>query len=462
MGSVRARVLVLIVTAVVVAAAASFPRLFPKEDSHRLNVIVILTDDQSFDSIPRSIPVMPYLQGRALDPADHWVVFPNGFVNTPLCCPARTTMLTGEYAHHTGVQDNEDGPLIDEHQTLAAWLDGGGYYTGLVGKYLNLYPFGRGPYVPEGWDRWWGKEQGTSESLYYDYTLVEQGQEVHYGHAESDYSTEVYTQKALEFLRDAPSDQPFFLWFAPTAPHPPVVPAPGDAGRYAQLVVPTKPSLGEADVSDKPAWVQALPPYTAEDVERERAARRTSFEALLGVDRAVRSIVDELRAKGELDETAIVYLSDNGFSFGEHRWVKKICPYEECIRVPFLVRLPGVAHRIEPGMVSAVDLAPTIADLVGVHPDALFDGSSLVPLLREDSHEGRTGEVYGEWVGDDRIPPWWELRGPRWAYIELATGERELYDLRRDPYELVNIAADPRQAQRVAALSAALAAYRDT
>ncbi len=461
MAEVRARVLVVVAVVAVLSGAVFLPSVSPREDSTRMNVVVIVTDDQTYDSIPRPIPVMPYLQQRVLDPADHWVVFSNGFVNTPLCCPARTTMLTGQYAHHTGVQDNADGPLIDEGATLAAWLDGAGYHTGLVGKYLNLYPFGRGPYIPEGWDRWWGKMQGTSESLYYDFTLVEQGQQVHYGHAESDYSTDVYAEKALEFLRDAPSDAPFFLWFAPTAPHPPVVPAARHTGRYADLVVPTAPSLGEADVSDKPAWVQDLPAFNAEDDAYMRDSRRASYEALLGVDEAVRGIIGELRARGELDETLIVYVSDNGFSFGEHRWIKKICPYEECIRVPFLVRLPDVAHRVEPAMVSFVDIAPTIAGLAGIRPDTAFDGSSLVPLLREHSHEGRPGEVFGEWVGDDRIPPWWELRRPAWTYIELATGERELYDMRRDPFELVNLAADPRQAERVERMSAALSVYRD-
>ena len=98
-----------------------------------------------------------------LDPNDGWIVFQNGFVNTPLCCPSSVTMLTGRYPHVTGVQDNDDGHLMDESQTLAAWLQGSGYHTGLVGKYLNLYPFGRAPYIPEGWDRWWGKQQGDGD-----------------------------------------------------------------------------------------------------------------------------------------------------------------------------------------------------------------------------------------------------------------------------------------------------------
>ncbi len=456
----RLAVVAAVAIGALLSGVAFLPDVLPHEDSTRLNVLVVLTDDQSYDSIPRSVPVMPYLQGRLSDPRDHWLTFSNGFVNTPLCCPTRASMLRGAYAHHTGVQDNLDGPLIDESATLAAWLDDAGYFTGLVGKYLNLYPFDRGPYVPEGWDRWWGKVQGTSESLYYNFTLVEDGDPVTYGDDPEDYSTDVYLDKALEFLDDAPSDEPFFLWLAPTAPHPPVVPAPRHEGRYEDLVVPTLPSLGEADVSDKPAWVQALRTFDQEERDRMRAARRSSFEALLGVDEAVRTILDRLAQMGELEETIVVYVSDNGFSFGEHRWIKKICPYEECIRVPFLMRVPDATPRTEPAMVSIVDIAPTILELVGVEPEVTFDGVSLATLVREDVHDGLPGEVYAEWVGDDRIPAWWQLRRPAWTYIELATGERELYDLRRDPYQLVNLAEDPVHAARVQEMASAVAAYR--
>jgi arylsulfatase A-like enzyme len=428
-------------------------------EDRRPNVIVIVTDDQSADSIPRVPAVMPYLQGRVLDPSDHWVVFPNGYVNTPLCCPSRATMLNGRYPHRSGVQDNEDGHLLDESATLAAWLHDAGYHTGLVGKYLNLYPFGQRPYVPPGWDRWWGKQQGPTDSLYGDFTLIEQGTPVHYDGGE--YSTDVFANKAIEFLREAPEDRPFFLWFAPTAPHPPWVSAARHLGVYADLVVPTTPEVGEPDVSDKPAWVRGLAPMDASALAEMREFRRRSYETLLAVDDAMRRIFDELEARGELGRTIIVYTSDNGFAFGEHRWVKKLCPYEACIRVPFLVRVPGVDHRVEPAIVSAVDLAPTIVDLAGVRPTTSFDGVSLVPLLRTQDRSGLPGALFAEWVGDERVPGWWQVRTSRFAYVELATGERELYALRRDPYELVNVVDDPAYAAEVARLSAAVAAFRE-
>ncbi len=445
--------------AVLLVGPALLPTVLQRTDTRRPNVLVIVTDDQSWDSVPRDVPVMPYLQGRILDPADHWVVFANGFVHTPVCCPSRATLLTGRYAHHTGVRDNGDGWRFDEGDTLATWLDAAGYHTGLVGKYLNGYPFRRGPYVPEGWDRWWGKEQGSAESVYHDYTLIEDGLPIAYGDAEADYATDVFAAAAVRFLREAPSDRPFFLWFAPTAPHPVVEPAARHEGRYAELAVPSSPSFGEPDVGDKPAWVRALPPMDERDRARMVEERRRTYETLLAVDEAVRAMLDVLEDRGELEETMVVYVSDNGFSFGEHRWFRKTCPYDECIRVPLFVRLPGVAHRIEPAMVSTVDVAPTIADLAGIAPGEGIDGGTLLPLLRDGSEARRTDEVFVEWVGDEHVPAWRELRLPGWAYVELATGERELYDLRRDPYQLENLADDPARAALVGRLSAALAAY---
>ena len=437
----------------------TLPEVRGQEDP-RPNVIVIVTDDQSDDSIPNPYEVMPFLQRRALDPNDHWIVFENGYVNTPLCCPSRATMLTGRFSHHTGVRDNEDAQLFDETSTLATWLHDGGYHTGLVGKYLNLYPFGSPAYVPAGWDRWWGREHGPVTSLYYDYSVFEQDHVVRYGHADADYSTDVLADQATEFVREAPADRPYFLWFAPTAPHPPWTPAPRDEGALSGVAVPTPPSVGEADVSDKPAWVRGLDPM--DDARRSalREHRRDSYEALLAVDDAIRGIMNAVRARGELADTIVVFTSDNGLAFGEHRWTKKSCPYEACLGVPFLIRMPSAPHRTERAIVSAADIAPTIAELSGVSPSTTFDGVSLVPLLSTGSRVGLPGEVFAEWVGDQAIPAWWEVRTRRFAYIELASGERELYALREDPYELVNVVDSPAFEADVSRLAATLEAYR--
>ncbi len=457
--SMRPGLAVGLALAALVWSVTALPQVRGQEDP-RPNVIVILTDDQSADSIPNAYDVMPFLQQRALDPSDHWVVFDHFYVNTPLCCPSRATMLSGRFAHHTGVQDNEDAELFDETSTVATWLHGAGYHTGLVGKYLNLYPFERPAYVPAGWDRWWGRQHGPVTSLYYDYTLFEQDHVVPYGHADSDYATDVLAGKATEFIREAPADRPYFLWFAPTAPHPPWIAAPRDAGAFAGLPVPTPPSVGEADVSDKPAWVRHLPALDAAEISALRTSRRRSYRALLAVDDAVRQIMAAVRARGDLANTVVVFASDNGLAFGEHRWTKKTCPYDACMRVPFMIRLPSIPHRTEQAIVSAADLAPTIADLAGATPATPVDGVSLVPLLSTGSRAGLPGEVFAEWVGDDTIPAWWEVRTRRFAYIELATDERELYALRDDPFELVNVVDDPAFANDVTRLSATLEAYR--
>jgi arylsulfatase A-like enzyme len=217
---VRPRVAVVLAVLALAWSSVALPEVRGQEDP-RPNVIVIVTDDQSDDSIPNPYEVMPYLQRRAVDPNDHWIVFENGYVNTPLCCPSRATMFTGRFSHHTGVRDNEDAQLFDESSTLATWLHDAGYHTGLVGKYLNLYPFEEPAYISQGWDRWWGREHGPMRSLYYDYSMFEQDHVVPYGHTAADYATDVLADEATEFVREAPTDGPYFPWFAPTCAAPP-------------------------------------------------------------------------------------------------------------------------------------------------------------------------------------------------------------------------------------------------
>jgi arylsulfatase A-like enzyme len=181
---------------------------------------------------------------------------------------------------------------------------------------------------------------------------------------------------------------------------------------------------------------------------------------MLAVDDAVRSIVETLDARGDLDRTLIVFVSDNGFSFGEHRWGKKACPYEPCTHVPLLVRYPSADPRVVESLVSTIDLAPTIADVAGLEPFPDIDGASLVPLLeRGEVRQG--GEVLLEWAGDSAVPAWWQVRTPAFSYIELGTGERELYDLRRDPDQLTNVVDRPSYAAVVARLAAELGRFRD-
>lgn len=460
--SVRKRVAAVTAAAAVFTGVVSLPSGTTAERDPRWNFIVIVTDDQSADSLPHRPPVMPYLQAATGDPGDHWIVFRNGFVNAPICCPSRATMLTGLYPHHHGVLTNDDGTALEESSTIAAWLQAAGYHTGLVGKYLNQYPFDRPPFVPQGWDRWWAKKHGISSQLYYGYTLIQQGVPTRYGNTETDYATDVFADKAVDFVRQAPVERPFFLWFAPTAPHPPWVSAPRHRGAYQEMPLAGSASLGEPDVSDKPAWVRELPTLGSDARAGLREAHRRSFESLLAVDDAVRSIMEAVETRGDLDHTVIVYVSDNGFAFGEHRWFKKTCPYQECVNVPFLIRYPLSPRRVEKVPVSAVDLAPTLAELAGVVPPAGLDGTSLAPLIADDDPTRTSGMVFSEWIGDEKVPGWWQVRSETFAYIELVTRERELYDLANDPFQLTNVVGRPEYAAVLAELSAAMNDFRAT
>ncbi|MDQ4108592.1 MAG: sulfatase-like hydrolase/transferase, partial [Actinomycetota bacterium] len=183
----------------------------------RPNVIVVLTDDQRADTFE----AMPWLRRQLARGDSGWLSFPHAFANTPLCCPARASLLTGRYARHTGVLDNRHGGRLDESSTLATWLHEAGYRTGLVGKYLNRYPFGRLPYVPPGWDRFVAKQNQSGETVYRDFHAVDQGSPV----LVRQYATDWLAERAVEFVRTAPAARPFFLVFAPSAPHSPWIPA---------------------------------------------------------------------------------------------------------------------------------------------------------------------------------------------------------------------------------------------
>jgi arylsulfatase A-like enzyme len=453
-----------IVALVVLLVAAFVPSSPPRTDP-RPNIVLILTDDQSPDSLPHEPPVMPQLQSMMRDPADHWITFSNAFVNTPLCCPSRASIFTGRYSHHTGVRTNDDGDLLDESSTIATWLHAAGYHTGMIGKYVNGYPFGPSSYVPAGWDRWKVKRQGDQSTAYYRYVLIDQGFSEYRGDGPGNYSTDVFAAAAASFIRSAPPGRPFFLEVATTAPHRPWTAAPRDTGAMTGFPMVNPPSLGEEDVSDKPTWVQGLRALDAERRAELRAIHRRSFETLLSVDDLVVEVIRALQVRGALANTVVVFMTDNGFSFGEHRWVGKTCAYDECVRTPFLVRFPGAPSHVDRRLVSNVDLAPTLAELAGIEPPSPVDGMSLVPLLQGRPSASWRTALLTEYVGDEKVPLWWAVRTEDLAYVELATGETELYDLAgvigsADPFELENRSDDPAYAAVRARLSARLAALR--
>jgi N-acetylglucosamine-6-sulfatase len=452
------RAALLAASIVVLAVAAGFPApTRPDPATLPPNIILILTDDQSVDTLPSEPASMPWLQSQLFgNPGGHWLWFPNAFLNTPLCCPSRATILTGQYSHHTHVQGNEEGMNLDESNTLATWLHGGGYTTALIGKYLNNYPWNRGPYMPPGWDRFFGKRNEAEPETYYDYGVIDQGVPLFVGHTPDAYVTDLLANKAVDFLRGVPAEQPYFLMFTPPAPHAPLVPAPRYINSFVDVPIHGPSERVLNDVAGKPAWIRALPRVTPDGAAAFLNARRLERETLRAADDAVQRIIAEVQARGEMDRTVIFFLTDNGFSFGEHRWRGKRCGYDPCIRTPFAVRTPWASAATVPFPVSNVDLAPTIAALAGVQPGLGEDGINLASLL--DAPSARAGPsldpgsldraVLIEYAGDTQVPAWRGVRTGRFAYIEDADGTVELYDLTgqlgpADPDELRNVAGDP-------------------
>jgi arylsulfatase A-like enzyme len=418
----------------------------------RLNVVLIVTDDERAD-VDRVPSVRRLLAAQG-------ITFTNAFTTTPECCPARAGILTGQYAHTNGVVQNSGPtsyPKFDESSSLAVWLHDAGYETALVGKYFNGYAYYGDHRIPPGWSEWHAIDSIPFQR-YYDYVLNENGREVAYGGFPSDYSTSVLTGRAVDFLERA--REPFFLYFAPLAPHLPATPPPGH-GRPAPVPpLEPRPSFNERYLGDKPwsSWhPRPLRPGAVSFLER--SIRDQQLQALGALDRSVAEIVAVLRRRGVLDRTVILYVSDNGFLWGEHRLGGKVWPYEESIRVPLVVRTPWEETwgRTDDRLVLNIDLAPTVAELAHVGPRLPQDGRSLVPLLRGDDQRWRTGFVV-EYLGRDLLsrsgpPPYRGIRTKRYLYVEYENGWRELYDLARDPWEVRNVARDPAYARRRSSLA---------
>ncbi|GIU89461.1 MAG: hypothetical protein KatS3mg010_0560 [Acidimicrobiia bacterium] len=312
------------------------------------NIVVIVTDDQRWDSLDH----MPRLSART-----DWARFEQAFVELPQCCPSRATFLTGRYAHHTGVETLRDGEDLDESRTIATMLDDAGYRTGFIGKYLNGFPFGD-PYVPPGWDYFSGYRGGTH---YFDYRLIEDGAKtVEHGSAPDEYSTDVFTRKAVDFLRGVDESEPFFLYVAPNAPHGDrpaglPIPAPRHATACAGSTFEPPPSFDATDAREPTPWLQTLAPV---NFDRMNAFHTATCRTLQALDEGVATLFAELESTGRLDDTYVVFTSDNGFSFGEHRLVGKGHLYDESVRVPLLVRGPDVRPGLVERLTSNIDLAP--------------------------------------------------------------------------------------------------------
>ncbi|MGH3011078.1 MAG: sulfatase family protein [Gaiellaceae bacterium] len=448
----RAAVVLLLVAATFLPGAAAAAVDAPATTAAaqpRPNVLVIMTDDQTLESLRVMSNVKRLLRDRG-------ATFRSSFVTYALCCPSRATFLTGQYAHNHGVLGNRPPnggyEKLDHTNTLPVWLQDAGYYTAHLGKYLNGYGRRDPTEIPPGYDEWRGSVDPTTYR-FYDYTLNENGRLVTY---ESAYQTDLYARKAARIIRRrAPSARPFFLWVAFLAPHgggprepgDPVgqgtpVPAPRHRHAFDSEPLPRPPGFNEAHVSDKPVGIRNRPLLGPRRIRAVRENYRQRLESLLAVDEAVARLVGALRSSRELDDTLVIFTSDNGFFHGEHRVPSgKILPYEPSIRVPLIMRGPGIPAGLRVNQrVANIDLAPTIVDAAGATPGRIMDGRSLLPVIaRPNISLGRDLLIErGPGVGTFTA-----VRAPNYFYAEYGNGEQELYDLVRDPYELRSRHADP-------------------
>jgi N-acetylglucosamine-6-sulfatase len=443
--------------ALAVAAAAGIAAPAPRDSARAVpappSVVVILTDDQRWDTLD----AMPTVQSELVQ---NGTTFTNAFVSNSLCCPSRTSILTGDYSHTTGVWRNQPPyggwSSFNDSSTIATHLQAIGYRTGLFGKYLNGYePGATAGYVPPGWDRW----VAFPRAAYYDYQLSVDGAIQSYGSTASDYSTAVLASEATSFIRS--STGPMFMYFAPYAPHNPATPAPDHAGDFSDLAQWRPVSYDEKDMSDKPAWAQRLKPWDANKRVQKDAFRIDQYRSLQTVDEAVGQIVQALQDTGRLSNTMIVFMSDNGLSWGEHRWGTKRVAYEEAIRIPMVIRFDPITStaRLEDRIALNIDIAPTIFDLVGIG-GVTVDGQSLLPLLANAAVPWRHDFLLEHLEKThDRLPTYCGVRTERYTYVYYVSGDEELYDIRRDPYELQNEASNPAYADTKAALQTRLASF---
>jgi N-acetylglucosamine-6-sulfatase len=505
--------------------------------------VVIQTDDQTLDGLYatfRAFPGAPVTRAmpNTLDLiAKRGETFNRYYVSYPLCCPSRVSLLTGRYAHNTGVKGNvqPNGGYFGfsfrgaNSHNIATWLQGAGYRTIHIGKFLNGYgdaPFSDGTTVPPGWSSWHTVLNADTEHFFYGYKLNNDGTlSEPYGssgtwepreYTERDpagcpfapeegrpclYATDVFNWMTREEIRATPADQPFYLQLDHTAPHGdfrrPAGPEPAirhyDWFKGKRLPHNRSEGFDEGNVSDKPSFIREAEHLTPNIKRTYKVYWDKQLDSLRAIDDGVKQIVGTLAETGRLQNTYIIFTSDNGFFFGEHRLIGgKFLAYEPATHLPFLIRGPGIKPGTETGELAAnIDIAPTVLDLAGVKPDKSVDGRSIVPFLRDPEARTRrpilfesfvqtndveaNGAIASKGEGDGGIgggngstepeagvsnaprassghaqasilaPPlnYEGIRLGPYKYIAWPNGEKELYDINKDPNELNNIVKEP-------------------
>jgi len=445
-------------------------QVYSVDPGTRPNIIVIVVDDLRWDELGAA--GHPFLETPNIDGlAREGAFFSNAFHSVPLCSPNRASILTGQYPSRHGIIDNVARNRMSHRlRTFPQTLKAEGYETAYFGK----WHMGNDPTPRPGFDQWVAIP-GQGRTM--DPELFENGRI----HEVEGYITDVLTDRAVEFIL-AERDVPFFFYIGHKAIHPDAVqlddgsvdlsvprgyvPAPRHRGRYEEMEFPRRPNniTTLEDLKDKPAIQQALAAkYSAEIVDEfgeeeldpgssDETIRRRA-EMLLAVDEGLGRIVETLEREGILDETLILFTSDNGFFYGEHGLsLERRMPYEESIRTPLIIRYPPIAKpgRIIEDLVASVDLAPTILEVAGAPIGEHIQGQSFVGSLRGTPHNPRSS-VFVEFFTYENPFPWLvnmdyrAIRTERYKYIHWMQFPEwgELYDLEEDPFETRNLVDDP-------------------
>jgi N-acetylglucosamine-6-sulfatase len=496
------------------------------------NFVVIQTDDSTLDQLYAAFTPSPGAAAIRAMPntldliAKRGVTFTRYYVSYSLCCPSRVTLLTGRYAHNHNVRGNVQPnggysgfrKRVAWNHNLATWLQGAGYRTVHIGKFLNGYgdaPYSSGAEVPPGWSSWHTVLHADTDHFYYGYELNNNGtiegpfgdsgswDTREYGERDDpgcplapangkpcNYETDTFNRLAVQELAATPPGKPFYLQLDETAPHGDFrrpagpEPAPRDYTLFDGAPYPHNRAQGfdEGNVNDKPRFIREAPYLTAQEIHTYRVYYDKALASLRSVDEGVKMIVEELGALHELRDTYVIFTSDNGFFYGEHRLTGgKFLAYEPSTHLPFLMRGPGIKPNSKTGELAAnIDIAPTVLELAHVRADESIDGRSLFPYAHDTSLRTRRPILFESFVESNDVeengggppaspapaseepvyapaarasgagdsahasivaPPknYEGIRLGPYKYIEWPDGEKELYDINKDPYELNNV-----------------------
>lgn len=423
-------------------------------NTRKPNIIFILTDDFASNLVD----YMPNLKAMQKE----GVTFNHYYVSNSLCCPSRSSIFTGRLPHNTGVETNtkpNGGYEIfmqkgNAQESFCVALQDAGYKTSMMGKFMNGYLPHKHD-APPGWSDWFVAGGGYRN---FNYDINHNGQIRHYGKKDEDYLTDVLASHADSLIRSW-KDQPFFIEIATFTPHAPFIPAPRHQDLFEKEKAPRTAAFNKQADSTAPRWLRELEPLGSKQINRIDNIFRNRLRCDMSIDEMLGRIRKTLNQTGASDNTYIFFSSDNGYHLGDYSMLQgKQTPFDIDIRVPLIVCGPGVAkERLQQSIVSNIDLAPTFSALAGTQLTGEPDGKNIQHLLREANTEkinwrnlaiiehrnvkDDPNDPDRQDAADGRLPSYTALRFKDLLYVEYETGEISCYDVKKDPFELKNIAS---------------------